>query len=59
MSLTKVCALFYCFYNCYLVHLLVLVLGKHLLHHRLAPEMVEDLVMLKCNLRLLRNMSTV
>ena len=26
---------------------------------RLAPEMVEDLVMLKCNLRLLRNMSTV
>ena len=52
---------FYCFYNCYLVHLLVLVeiLGKHLHHHRLAPEMVEDLVMLKCNLRLLRNMSTV
>ena len=27
--------------------------------NRLAPEMVEDLVMLKCNLRLLRNMSTV
>ena len=27
--------------------------------NRLAPEMVEDLVMLKCNLRLLRSMSTV
>ena len=27
--------------------------------NRLAPEMVEDLVMLKCNLRLLRNMCTV
>ena len=27
--------------------------------NRLAPEMVEDLVMLKCNLRLLRNLPTV
>ena len=26
--------------------------------NRLAPEMVEDLVMLKCNLRLLRNLSS-
>ena len=144
MCIRDRCMFFYCFYNCYLVHLLVLVeiLGKHLLHHhgfpyintsnwgphaiyvctrqisiysinkylskaakilewqffwsicdtsfnlppyanytaccllcqrwdhcdqhlvtpdrnRLAPEMVEDLVMLKCNLRLLRNMSTV
>ena len=27
--------------------------------NRLAPEMVEDLVMLKCNLRLLKNLPTV